>query len=661
MGRVFASSKVGRRRFLQLTAGGVLILSGMPRPTRAAAKYVVGVGRESDAYVATRRALDAAGEWNSALLAGRTVLIKPNLVAKVKASTGTVTDPQVVRALVDTALDAGAAQVKIIEGTPGGNNFESCGYGFFADYDDLGRVALVDLAQEPTRLFDVPGGLAYRQMYMPELLFAPDTILVSAAKMKVHAETVVTLAVKNSFGLSSEVDYRVQTPDATGRFAMHDRGVHQATVDHIRVRPIDFAVVDGVWAMERTGPYGGDVVAFDTVVAGRNAVAVDRVCLAAMGIQQHWPYHLLLAAHKGLGPLRMSEIELRGDALEPRTFVLPDVPPVIDLPITTPATLSLAAARAAQAQPQQEQAVAISYGVNRPCVTRIEIVQTSDLTTEVVQVRLLQDWTLRAAGTYSLQWDGRDDDGALVAPGLYTARVEATHGERARNAFASAWITVLDDAVADTLVVEPALLTFVGNVNGALPPAQTLTLESSVADFAWEIATSVPWLQPAVTSGTGPASLMLAVDTTGLGQGVYTEQVTITGTGPNAEMTRIVHVKVVLSEAKPPETLADLVFDAEVGRKPPLPQTLTIANTGSDRLAWVVNQVPVWLEVSAVSGEAPSEIELAAPLDGVAAGIYLGQVTVVNAEDISVVQQASVVLRVSQPKQRLRLPYARRP
>ena len=67
--------------------------------------YRVGIGRRFDAYASTRRAVEVCGEWPSSAMAGRTVAIKPNLVLPLPAETGVTTDPQVVRALVDMAID----------------------------------------------------------------------------------------------------------------------------------------------------------------------------------------------------------------------------------------------------------------------------------------------------------------------------------------------------------------------------------------------------------------------------------------------------------------------------------------------------------------------------------------------------------------------------
>jgi uncharacterized protein (DUF362 family) len=243
-----------------------------------AAGYRVGVGRDPDPYAATKRALGASGDWSGLGVRGKTVVIKPNLVAPRSAITGTTTDPEVVRAVVDQALTDGAAEVQIVETSTNGANFTPCGYDFFDTYDPQGRVQLLDLQQMPQALALLPGGMAYHAIYTAEPILGNDVVFVSVGKLKTHTNAVASLAMKNLFGLPTVDRYLSSKP--SGRFAMHDRSVHQTVVDLNRLRPVNFAVLDGIWGMEGNGPLFGPPVRTDTVLAGSNALAVDRVAVS---------------------------------------------------------------------------------------------------------------------------------------------------------------------------------------------------------------------------------------------------------------------------------------------------------------------------------------------------------------------------------------------
>ena len=425
--------RITRRRFLQLAGSGLVWLAAGPQRV-SAASYRVGLGRSpsADPYEATLRAVEASGEWPGAVeIADRKVVIKPNLVVPMTADSGVTTDPEVVRAVVDLALEAGAAQVRIAEGGIDGAHFSACGYDFLDSYDP--RVALVDLTQEPVILAKVLRGMAYHQIYVPELLLGDDVFFISAAKLKTHSHTHATLTMKNLLGLAPVRIYR-EPPDDQWRWVMHYRGLSQVLVDLNAVRPIDFAVVDGVIGMEGEGPVQGMPVELGLVVAGRNPVAVDRTCLWATRLPQLGVKHLSYAARRGMGPADMDGVEVLGDPFIPRRFAWPTtLPPLLEYPRVLPSKFV----------PRDGQEVTIIYRMPFPCRTKVEILLASEFSPEVTVIRTLHDLERRPPGVQMLKWDGRDDDGRVVPPDRYTARVLANYEEGGTDTYATGWVWVL--------------------------------------------------------------------------------------------------------------------------------------------------------------------------------------------------------------------------
>ena len=419
---------IGRRRFLQATAG---VAAGLVLGDQAGAApaYRVGVGNSSDPYAATERAIQASGQWPASAIAGKTVIIKPNLVIPAAASTGLTTDPQVVRAVVDRALAAGAARVQIVEYRGATDKWGLSGYSFFSDYDS--RVSLVDLGSQPLSFVKVPRGMAYLSVYLPSMLVAANTVFMSVAKLKTHGNAVASLAMKNLFGLPPIAPY--QNSSIQGRFAMHDRSVAQAVVDLNLARPIHFAVVDGIWGMEGEGPLAGQPVSMNLVVSGRNAVAVDRVCLRAMDIPEASVQHLDYAARKRLGPTSLAEVEVAGDALAPRAFVRATAQPIIEYPQPNPVGIV----------PSTGQTTQITYSLDAPALTRVEILRTDDRRAAIQIVRTLQSWRQTQAGAQQIVWDGRDASGNILPVGWYVIRVQATFAANVGAACATGrvWIT----------------------------------------------------------------------------------------------------------------------------------------------------------------------------------------------------------------------------
>ncbi len=422
--------QIDRRGFHQGGVASTLGVLASPRPGRADV-FRVGVGRDTSGYAAARRAIEASGDWPPADLTGRRVLVKPNLVAALPAASGATTDPEVVRAVVDLALEGNAREVVIVESGPNGANFSACGYDFFGSYDPQGRVRLLDLRPEPVTLAPLGGGLAYSAVYMPDVMLDPAAVLVSVGKLKTHIEALAGLSMKNLFGLPA-VDRYVSVPSA-GRFAMHDRGVNQTIVDLNRLRPAAYSVIDGIWGMEGVGPIFGTPVATNTVLAGRNAVAVDRAGLTTMEIPQPSVRHLAYATRFGLGPGDMSQITLTGDILETHPFVLPPISPVLEYPRVSPATIS----------PSSGQSASILLWYADTVVRTLDVLRLSEEIPDFQAVRTLVPYGLRAAGFEVSTWDGRGDDGIIVPPGRYAVHVRAYNPRaRVRHADAVGWVTV---------------------------------------------------------------------------------------------------------------------------------------------------------------------------------------------------------------------------
>jgi uncharacterized protein (DUF362 family) len=416
-----------RRGFLQTGAGAALGVMSAARGVLGAG-YRVGVGRDPDPYAATVRALDASGEWPA--VAGKTVVVKPNLVIPATSDTGATTDPEVVRAVVDRALADGALEALIVETSPQGAHFSACGYDGFDTYNP--RVRLVDLGTLPVVLAAVPGGLAYQSIYTPDLMLRDDIVFVSVGKLKTHAQALTSLSTKNLFGVPA-VDRYVSTP-SFGRFAMHDRGLDQAIIDVNRLRPSHFAVIDGIWGMEGNGPAFGTPVRADTVLAGRNTVAVDRVALSLMQVPQVAVRHLAYAARFGLGPSDVSEVTVGGDPLETRAFALPSISPVVEYPRVVPAAI----------RPPSGQRASIVLWYGGTCLRRLQVVRLYEESTQIDLVRTLADYQQVASGYEWSSWDGRDDGGHFAPPGRYAVHVCAfSLWARVRNSGAVGWVTVI--------------------------------------------------------------------------------------------------------------------------------------------------------------------------------------------------------------------------
>jgi uncharacterized protein (DUF362 family) len=290
--------------------------------------------------------LDGLGGVSDVVHAGDRVAIKVNLTggsyfqppAGFSAVESYMTHPEVVRALGELLVEAGAAQLFIVEALFDPESFSSTGYTDVAR--ELGAT-LVDL-NNPQPYGDFArfpvgtGASIYQELTLNALLRDVD-VFVSVAKLKCHYSTGVTLAMKNLIGLLPVSEYRLN-PDDWWRSAAHgttqEVGIRlpRVVVDLNLARPIHLALIDGIKTAE-----GGEVprgsfspVAPGVLLAGKNAVATDAVATAVMGFDPtvntpsapflHSDNHLNLAAALGLGTNRLSGIEVVGEPIDAVRF-----------------------------------------------------------------------------------------------------------------------------------------------------------------------------------------------------------------------------------------------------------------------------------------------------------------------------------------------------
>jgi len=356
--------------------------------------YRVGVGNDSNPCAAALRAVEGCTDWDPAQVAGKRVIIKPNLVAGAVPESGVTTDPEIVRVIVDKCLEADAAHIRIVEAFVLGDPiFDATGYEFFATYDPLGRISLVNLAHAPVVPAPAPGGLTYPRIYLPQMLFEPGADFISAAKLKVHELTQVTLSMKNLFGLPTPAVYAV--PEyPTGRHSMHRRSVHQSIVDISLPGPPDFAIVDGIWGLDVNGPLPGMGMPkrVDLVMAGRNPLAVDLVCVQAMGLEPGIAGHLAYRAALGIGPSTVAEVDVLGDPFDSVQFTPPERGPAVGYPWAWPTWVN----------PGSGTGTWRTHTIDLPGAVDVGITRVASTSAAVQTIRRLQSWVPRDPGRHWL-------------------------------------------------------------------------------------------------------------------------------------------------------------------------------------------------------------------------------------------------------------------
>ncbi len=324
-----------RRQFIRLsTAGGILggaAVAGslwVNRNDVLAATFIAKVpGYHANIRQHLLQGLAELGV-NAAEIAGKRVLLKPNLVEPHRTARHINTHPLVVRAAIEAFLHLGASAVVVAEGSGHRRDaimvLEESG---FADILAEDHIPFVDLNRAAVFIMPNNGrATSLKSFLLPKELGRAD-VIVSMAKMKTHHWVGVTLSMKNLFGVLPGDYY------GWPKNVLHVAGIPGCITDiTATVRP-HLAIVDGIVGMEGDGPIMGNPVDAGVLVMGRNLPAVDATCARIMAVNpEKVPY--LSAAALSLGPIRASEIAQRGESIasvQRRFHLLDNIPAHRDL------------------------------------------------------------------------------------------------------------------------------------------------------------------------------------------------------------------------------------------------------------------------------------------------------------------------------------------
>ncbi|MDP6458015.1 MAG: DUF362 domain-containing protein [Candidatus Bathyarchaeota archaeon] len=242
-------------------------------------------------------------DYKDALKGWDRVLIKVNFITTKTWDTGATTDPLVVEAIFQRLQDL-PLEVIVVESDATTTNatkaFHATG---MAKMCERNGIKWINLRHEKDRVaLPIPNGAALKKIVVPRIV--AESGIVSAAKMKTHIDTGVTLGMKNLFGL---------LPDKfKGKY--HIKDMHKVVADINTVIKPHLTVVDGFVAMEGRGPVRGTPVQMETIVAGSDVVAVDATTSRLMGINPHEIDHIMMAHERGLGEI--DSVEILGDGIE---------------------------------------------------------------------------------------------------------------------------------------------------------------------------------------------------------------------------------------------------------------------------------------------------------------------------------------------------------
>ena len=266
-------------------------------------------------YENVRDAVDRAFELFPMELKGKKVLIKPNVLRSSEAQEGVVTNPAVLSAVVEKVETYRPSSIVV------GDNPGVFSYG--ANEATFEKTGLMEAAKgyyqnigNDSRQVD------FNPDFMPRVsvssIVMEADVVISLPKFKTHGLTVVTGAIKNSYGFLPGAQKAKLHRAAGGpeRF-------HEVVVDVFRLRVPDLFIVDAVVGMEGNGPASPDLRDIGLILASNDGVAMDSVMATMMGCEPGLLRFLRKAKEEGLGDYDLGKHEIIGDLKKIPDFKLP--------------------------------------------------------------------------------------------------------------------------------------------------------------------------------------------------------------------------------------------------------------------------------------------------------------------------------------------------
>ena len=224
-------------------------------------------------YRALKTAAEAAGHPD---VAGKNVLLKPNILMDAVPEKAITTHPVFLEAVIRLVTEWGASRI-LVGDSPGLQ-----GPNFTARLSGLREIALknnaewVDFSKNKTEM-EIPDGKICRHFTLTKAVNDAD-VIISLPKLKTHQFMLFSGTIKNNFGLIPSVaksTFHV-------KYASQEAFASMLVDLNLLVKPA-YAFMDAVIGMEGPGPSGGSPRQTGLVLASSNILALDIAACSIMG------------------------------------------------------------------------------------------------------------------------------------------------------------------------------------------------------------------------------------------------------------------------------------------------------------------------------------------------------------------------------------------
>jgi uncharacterized protein (DUF362 family) len=293
----------------------------------------------------TRDAIDALGGIKTIVDKGETVFIKPNFVNFPWAQynncfhKGECTKPEIIIAVTEECLKAGAKEVVIGEGShlpkfdwkyaitlDGSTNLAKEAERLSSLYD--GKVILACIETDSPGWVEVPSSTSLNKIAVSSLVANADKV-ISIPVAKTHSWAQLTLAAKNFIGITPLSRYAQLIGGTWWNRGTFDhsspRAIAHVYLDIVKGIKPDLSIIDFSIGFEGDGPttnVGGTTLNMKeslgswAIIASKDIMAADATAARIMNHDTNTVKHLTMGFDKGLGMIREDSIEILGENLD---------------------------------------------------------------------------------------------------------------------------------------------------------------------------------------------------------------------------------------------------------------------------------------------------------------------------------------------------------
>jgi uncharacterized protein (DUF362 family) len=266
----------------------------------------MAVATGSDYFASTMKAVESLGGMSAFVPEGARVAILPNSQSR---HPGTFTKPEVIRAVVEMCLKAGAAEVNCLTWlTP--ENWEASGLD--AAVKEAGaNLKFVQSDEANFKVVPVQGWKAHQEVMIMKEFYNND-VFIDMPITKDHAGNKFTGTMKNLMGLNFRSNNRLFHREDWTTNPESIQFLDQCIVDLNKVVTPALCVVDAAEFITTNGPFGpGELAKPQKIIAGTDRVAIDAYCTTLWGMTGEDIHAIRLGSEQGLGEMDLAKVGIK--------------------------------------------------------------------------------------------------------------------------------------------------------------------------------------------------------------------------------------------------------------------------------------------------------------------------------------------------------------